>query len=500
MSITIKSLIFILLIGFFLFWFVSLLKIETISKKELVTWRNVWLANQALAFLSPNIWVYYAAFIMASFLWLPKKPESKVFIYILLLGSLPMMHVILSGFGIVNYLFSLNYARALALVILLPAFFALAQSTGKQQRLFSQPADKFVVLFIVVISLLDFRDDTFSNGVRFLFLHFVDLFLPYYVISRSITNVENLNKCLTVLLISTGLLACLAVFETVKHWHIYNHLVQHLISVLKVTGGEVRGGMLRAAVTFMTPIMLGFILTVGFGIYLYLSAFVKDKSLRKLPFIALITGLVCTVSRGPWVGLAFLLLVFIWTGRQKIAQYSKLIGGFIITLPILLITPFGQNFIDLLPFVGNIRAETVDYRARLFDMASIVVQRNPWFGSTTYLNTPEMQSMMQGEGIIDVVNSYLQVVLQYGWVGLVLFIAIFISLLKNIFVLNKRLYKEDEQLFRLGRALFSILSATALIIYTVSSVDYIPYYYWLLFGLASSFIYVSKASIDRRHI
>ena len=331
MSITVKSLIFILLIGSFLFWFVSLLKIETISKKELVTWRNVWLANQALAFLSPNIWVYYAAFIMASFLWLPKKPESKVFIYILLLGSLPMMHVDLPGLGIFRYLFSLNYARALALVILLPLFLSLAQSAGKQQRLFSQPADKFVVLFIVVISLLDFRDDTFSNGVRFLFLHFVDLFLPYYVFSRSITNVENLNKCLTVLLISTGLLACLAVFETVKHWHIYNHLVQHLISVSKVTTSEVRGGMLRAAVTFMTPIMLGFILTVGFGVYLYLSTFVKDKSLRKLPFIALITGLVCTVSRGPWVGLAFLLLVFIWTGRQKIAQYSKLIGGLIIT-------------------------------------------------------------------------------------------------------------------------------------------------------------------------
>jgi O-antigen ligase len=499
MSITIKSLIFILLIGSFLFWFVSLLKLETISKKELLNWRNVWLANQALAFLSPSIWVYYAVFIVVSFLWLPKKPESKVLIYILLLGSLPMMQVNLLGFGVINYLFSLNYARALALVILLPAFFALAQGAGKQLRLFSQPADKFVVLFIVVISLLDFRDDTALNGVRFLFLHFVDLFLPYYVISRSITNVENLNKCLTVLLISTGLLACFAVFETVKNWHIYNHLVQHLISAEKVTTSEVRGGMLRAAVTFMTPIMLGFILTVGFGVYLYLSAFVKNKSLRKLPFIALVTGLVCTVSRGPWVGLAFLLLVFIWTGRQKIAQYSKLIAGLIITLPILLITPFGQNFIDILPFVGTIRAETVDYRARLFDMASIVVQRNPWFGSTTYIDTPEMQTMIQGEGIVDVVNSYLQVVLQYGWVGLILFIAIFISLLKNIFMLNKRLYKEDEQLFHLGRALFSVLSATALIIYTVSSVDYIPYYYWLLFGLSSSFIYVSKASIDRRN-
>lgn len=497
MSITIKSLIFILIIGSLLFWFVSLLKFETISKRELTTWRNVWLANQGLAFLSPNIWIYYAAFIVASFLWLPKKPESKVFIYILLLGSLPMMHVNLLGFGLVNYLFTLNYARVLSLVILLPAFFVLLQSAGKQQRLFSQPADKFVVLFIIVTSLLDFRDDTALNGVRFLFLHFVDLFLPYYVISRSITNMENLNKVLTVLLISVGLLACLAVFETLKNWHIYNHLVQHLIGASAVTTSEVRGGMLRAAVTFMTPIMLGFILTVGFGVYLYLSDFIKDKSLKIMPSIVLIAGLVCTVSRGPWVGFLFLLLVYIWTGRQKVAQYARLMGGFIIILPIFLMTSFGQKFIDLLPFIGTIRAETVDYRARLFDMASIVVQRNPWFGSTTYIDTPEMQTMIQGEGIVDVVNTYLQVVLQYGWVGLILFIAIFVSLLKNIFVLNKWLYKEDEQLFRLGRSLFSILSATALIIYTVSSVDYIPYYYWVIFGLSSSFIYISKKTIDQ---
>jgi len=48
MGLTIKSLIYILLIGSFLFWFVSLLKIETISKKELAMWQIIWYHNHTL--------------------------------------------------------------------------------------------------------------------------------------------------------------------------------------------------------------------------------------------------------------------------------------------------------------------------------------------------------------------------------------------------------------------------------------------------------------------
>jgi len=324
MPIAIKSLIFILLMGSLVFWFVGLLRVQTVSKNELTTWRNLWLLNQTLAFVLPGIWFYYAAFAFVSFFMLPKKALPRVCVYILLLGSLPMMHLIVPGFGVVNYLFKLNYALALAILILLPVFFNLLKTVDKDLRLFSQPADKFVVLFIVVISLLDFRDDTFTNGIRFSLLHFLSLFLPYYVISRSITTREGMGKFLSAMLISVGIFAVIGVFETVKNWHIYNHLVQHLVNIDKVTTSDVRGNMLRAAVTFRTPIMLGMILTIGFGIYLYIAPLIGNKKLMKFIPVTLLVALICTVSRGPWVGFFFLLLVYIWTGREKIASYAKL--------------------------------------------------------------------------------------------------------------------------------------------------------------------------------
>lgn len=496
MSITIKSLIFILVMGAGIFWFVDRLRLTCITAKELALWRNIWFLNQLFAFLLPNIWVFFGVLFVTCYFMVPKTAQSKVYVYILLLGSLPMMHTIVPGFGVLNYLFKIDYARVLSLFLLLPAFLMLRGS--RSLRLFANPVDKYVLLFIALITILDFRDDTFSNGLRFLFLHFLDFFLPYYVVSRAIQDMDSMNKFLSAFLISVGMLAVIAVFESVKHWHIYNHLVQHLIGVSSVTTREVRGGLLRAAVTFMTPIGLGYVITIGFGLYLYMSSLIQNKSFKKIIPLGLIVALICTVSRGPWVGFVFLYLVYIFTGKEKLGQYAKLGVGLLIMLPFFLMTSYGQTFIDLLPFVGTIRAETVDYRSRLFEMASIVIQRNLFFGSTDYISTPEMQTMIQGEGIVDVVNTYLQVALEYGWVGLVLFSSIFLSLLWSIYKLSKPLYSQDQQLFQLGRALFSILCGTAITIYTVSSVDYIPSYYWVLFGLSSAYIALSQQNINNK--
>jgi O-antigen ligase len=159
---------------------------------------------------------------------------------------------------------------------------------------------------------------------------------------------------------------------------------------------------------------------------------------------------------------------------------------------LLSLTSYGQKFIDVLPFIGSTRADTVEYRDQLFDMALIVIKRNPLLGSSSYLETPEMISMTQGQGIIDIVNSYLGIALPYGITGLTLFVAILVTLLFKTYQSYKRLPNEEGDLIRLGRCLFSILCAISLIIYTVSSIDYVPYYYWLFFGVMSAYIYCAR--------
>lgn len=463
-----------------------------VPKREYRNWRNIWLSTQAIAFLSPGIWYFYAALFVMCVVFLSKKTENRVIYYCLLLSSLPTLSVEIPGFGIINYFFTISFPKALVLFLLLPAVRLTRLNCPKNFRLFSQPADKVVFSFIVLMILLDFRDNTFTNVLRSTVLKSIDYIIPYYVVSRSTTSLAQVNKILVALLISFSISALIGIFETVKFWHIYNPLAQHLLGLKRMHGFDVRAGQLRAAASFMGPIVFGYASVIALGLSFYLRPFVKSKTLKEVIFGGLLLGLLATVSRGPWVGFAFLCLVYIWTGKEMAKRLTLLTLGFISSLPVLATSSYGQKFIDVLPFIGTTRADTVEYRGQLLEQSLIVIKRNLLLGSTDYLDTPEMISMTQGQGIIDLVNSFIQVALQYGVIGVVLFVSIFAVLLFNLYKTFKRLPKHEEDLIRLGRCLFSILCAIILMIYTVSSIDYIPDYYWLFFAISTAYIYIAQ--------
>lgn len=492
MLIAIKNLIYVLIIAYFVFFIANRAAGSIVSRSELKNWRNTWIGVQSLAFLSPNSWVFFLLLFLTCAFFIPKSPTNRLVYYALLLSSLPSLQTTIPGFGVVDHFFSLSFPRALSLFLLLPAYLATIRNSPKELRFFSFPADKFIFAFILLTVVLDFRNNTFTNVLRSAFLAWVDFFVTYCVVSRNMSTREQFNKVLLALFLSFSISALIGIFETIKSWHIYIDLVTQLLGLRSFAGYDIRAGQLRANAAFASPIVLGYGLTIALGLNFYLRPFIKSGILRHIIFAGLILGLLATVSRGPWVGFAFLCLVYIWTGKQMAKRLALLSLGGIVSLPLLLMTSFGQKFIDLLPFIGSVRVDTVDYRDRLFDMSLIVIKRNLLFGSTNYLETPEMVSMMQGQGIIDIVNSYLRITLESGLTGLVLFVAIFVVLLFQTYLAYKRLPKEEDDLIRLGRCLFSILCAISLIIYTVSSIDYVPYYYRMFFGIASAYVYSAR--------
>ena len=153
----------------------------------------------------------------------------------------------------------------------------------------------------------------------------------------------------------------------------------------------------------------------------------RSKLQRRLGALLLAGGLFAPLSRGPWIGAAVMITAFIATGRDAVKRLMLLAVAAVLALPLLAIVPGGQKFLDLLPFIGTVEVENITYRQRLFDNAMIVIQRNPLFGSFDFRSTPEMQSMIQGQGIIDIVNTYINVALQVGLIGLTLFVAFFVT-------------------------------------------------------------------------
>lgn len=497
MPLNIKTLLFILPIGLFVFWLASKHTREIVEPSEFRNWRNSWVILQSVAFLSPNIWLFYISMLVACFYFKSSTTRLGQFtLFAFLLSILPTLSFNIPAFGVINYLFTLTYPRALSLFILLPIFFYLRRALPKSETSLNSNLDKLVVTFIILIAVLEFRDNSFTNGLRFAFLYFIDYFLPYYVASRVITKHHDFGRVFLAILISISIAGLIGIFETLKSWHLYNHLVQHLFDSIRMRNFDVRGEILRSAVTFMSPIAFAYALMIALGLVFYFQNKIKNKFIIFIVFLGLLLSLFFTVSRGPWVGFVFLIIIFILTGKRKFSKLSQIGVVGLLALPFILISPIGQKVINLLPFVGEERADTIDYRQKLIEVSMTVFKQNPLLGSATYRENPLMEVMRQGEGIIDIVNSYINILLEYGLIGLFLFLSIFITaLLKTYKITKANVQHEDINL--LGRVLTAIIAAIMLTIFTVSSIDYIPWYYWLILGISSAYhrLYARKTIV-----
>jgi O-antigen ligase len=247
-----------------------------------------------------------------------------------------------------------------------------------------------------------------------------------------------------------------------------------------------RAGVLRPEASLGNSIVLGYAMMVSVGCYLFLMSHIANGWRRTLGLVLLAGGVIWSLSRGPWTGLCFLVLVFLFTGTKVVSRLLKalVIGAF--ALLILLQFPLGQFLFDLLPFIGKSETGSVDYREDLLTQALPVIYRNLWFGSTNFLSAPEFQTMYSG-GIIDVVNTYLAVALQYGIVGFIFFTgAFFFATLSTLQALRRaKRVSDDSAMF--GRTLLAVLLSIMLVIYTVSSIGAVPLIYWVLIGVCVAY-------------
>jgi O-antigen ligase len=263
---------------------------------------------------------------------------------------------------------------------------------------------------------------------------------------------------------------------------------------LGYTGYLDRGGLLRASASTGHPIALGYVMVVVIAFYSYLKDDVRSRLNRRIGGLILAVGLIVPLSRGPWVGAVASLATFIWTGPHAFKRLASLAMIGTLAFATAAVLPGGEKVVQLLPFVGKIEKSNIDYRESLLENATIVIQRDPWFGSVDYLTAPEMERMRQGQGIIDIVNTYIGIALEFGLVGLGLFIGFFVLVLNGVYKAMRESRSRDDEVYRLGRALLAALVGILVTIFTVSSITIVPIVYWSVAGLG-----VAYTQIARRH-
>ncbi len=459
--------------------------------------RNLWFALTLAAFLTQTYWLYFL-FAALLLLFSNMREKNPPALYFFVLFVIPEIIYPLPGLGLVNSLFDLTNARLLALAVLLPAFLAL-QKQSDTLPITRTGSDKALIAYLLLTALLYFREDSFTNVIRRDFYLFIDVFLPYFVISRSLKDLQSFRDALLSLVVALMVLAILAIFEFSKGWILYSSLMAMYQLEEGFTAYLGRDGMLRALATSGQPIVLGYLMVAGIGSYLFIQRFIQKELIRRLGWALLIGGLIAPLSRGPWVGCAVMLAVFTVTGRYAVRRLISLALVAVCALTLASALPGGEKIINLIPFIGTTDKYNVDYREQLLANSMIVIERNPIFGSIDSINAPEMEAMRQGQGIIDIVNSYISITLQTGLVGLGLFIAFFASTLSGIYRSMRSIPDKDSEEYLLGRVLLSTLLALLMIIFTVSSISFIPIIYWSIAGFGVAYTqFVRKQTEQKR--
>lgn len=392
---------------------------EIVPPATLTRWRNLYLVVTAVAFLVPNYWLMLAVMAGAA-LVMGAGEKFKPAIYLLLLFAVPAAGKTVPGFGGINNFLDLYPYNILAVVILFPLLLRPSEVKGSGRGDF---AEAVFIAYALLMLMLAFREASFTHGIRRSTAFILTAVAQYLVFSRIRWSIDRIRLATAAFVIPLVALSGVAAAEVVLGWHVYANAAENWDVPTTLRYVE-RSGFLRAYGSVFGPIVFGLFLAVGLALAPALAAKAERKPFAYLSLLAIGAGLLVTFSRGPWIGGAAAIFLYVATTRRAGSNLVRLTLAGAGGLAVLAVTPFGGAILDLIPIIGDAEGNSIDYRKDLFDIGWKVAMQTPWFGSEGYMDSPAMQELIQGQGIIDIVNAYLRITLDSGLFGLSLYLGV----------------------------------------------------------------------------
>jgi hypothetical protein len=251
--------------------------------------RNLWFGITLAAFLADDFWIYIIVTAVLLLLVLPREP-NKLAMFFLLLFAVPSISAQITGLGVIDHLFTIHYVRLLALAVLLPAFVVLWRQPDTEPFGRSIP-DVLIIAYLVLQFLVQMNADTVTNTLRQgIFYAFLDVFLPYYIASRSLRNLPEFRDALMAFVTAALVLSAISGFEAAKHWLLYIPLKDVLGAPRGIDDYLGRGGLLRAQASTGHSIVLGYVIVVAMGFFLYLRKSIASATAWRLGMALLLVG------------------------------------------------------------------------------------------------------------------------------------------------------------------------------------------------------------------
>ena len=304
---SLKQLVVVLVIAWAVFRLAKPVALLLLPRATFSRRRNTWYAVTIAAFISPSFFVF--ALVVTPFLVMAGRKDSNPgALYLMLMFAVPPFAWRVPMVGI-SFLIDLDFQMLLSFCVMAPVAVRMLRSRQHTPIRRLEALDYSVLAYLILTSIFFVLPEidrgvimtpTFTDCLRRAFESCFEIFVPYYVLSRSSSTRREIQELLVAFCVVCAVMAAIATFEGAKHWLLYGQIRgqwgPHYNPYLA------RGESLRAMASTAHPLTLGYILALAFGLWLCLKSNVKSKFLRIAITVLYWLGLLAAYSRGPWLG------------------------------------------------------------------------------------------------------------------------------------------------------------------------------------------------------
>ncbi len=502
MYLSLKELFVVLVIATLVFRLAKPAAILFVTPQDLARRRKVWYLLTIVGFLSPSFWLY-ALVAVPVMLWAGRKDSNPGALYLLLLQVVPPIDIPVPMFGMAR-LIDINNYLLLSFCILAPAAMRMMRSKNPPGNKGLTTADFCLLSYGILGSFLYLHTQTPEGGLypgsiteslRRAAIFFFDIYIPYYLISRACTNHKALIDSMASACLGCALLAAIALFESGWHWLLYGEMYYRWTEIIGPNSYVDRGGILRAMASSGHSMALGYMLVIAFGLWLYLRSRVTRGRIRFGATGLFMGGLLAAYTRGAWIGAGLAYFLFAALRPGAISKLAKAVVAAAIVALVVFLSPLGDRIIQVIPALGgSVDSFNIIYRHRLFERAWEIIQQSPLLGDQTALL--QMQDLRQGQGIIDLVNTYLDILLSNGFIGLTLFLLFVLIPMFKSWSLIRKFRTTNPDLGMLGASLVACTAAMLVILENGSLLGGPQKMFYALLAFSAAFAYLGRSQKD----
>jgi len=435
-------------------------KFRSISEPEYTSIFLLFIYIQLIFIFSKNIYIFIVVILILC-IWKIKNGRSQTeIIYSVFLFSLPVF-----GLNIPFINFDLSYPMIISAIFLSPMISGTGYRRTLHSKIKNNSTDIILLLLLSAFLIGQARDNSITHIIKqFLYLSLF-VYVPYYITKFIFCHKHSADRAIYTLL-SIGLIfSIVGSFESSRNWLLWQGPLQSYEIFESISSyTKLRSGFLRSQTIFGNTLTFGsyFIILTGFTLYLRRRYIDKQKFIYI--FLVVMLGLFFTFGRGQQISVLMVVVSFALINHKnsiliyRTAQISILafLGAFLVMGP----SMFAVNA-DTLHGLFGADIGSIQYRIKILEVLSGGISNTWLFGPRPNEFNALYPELVQGEGIVDMVNVYLATGVTSGMIGLFLLMFLLLNLLKSALTSIKQAsllkLNADGSLTALGRCLTAIL-------------------------------------------